>query len=243
MWKRGARPLVIGHRGASRRVTENTMAAFRAALEEGADGVELDVHQCKTGEVVVHHDFDLLRLGGTKKTLAELSLAELREVRLLDGHVIPTLAEVFEELPEQALINVELKSKGASFAQPLARAVAALLRARRRPGVLCSSFDPTALFAHRLFCPEAPRALLFHSEQSLPLRRGLARAWVAAGAVHPEAVLVTAARMAKWRAQGRSVNVWTGDEPEEVARLARLGVDALITNTPAAVLASLSLPQ
>src|SRR5438874_1738897 len=64
VWARSTTPLVIGHRGASSREPENSVAAFRRAAVDGADGVELDVLCCGTGEVVVFHDDDLLRLGG-----------------------------------------------------------------------------------------------------------------------------------------------------------------------------------
>src|SRR5512138_815337 len=72
------RPLVLGHRGASADAPENTLAAFRLALEQGADGVELDVWRCRTGEVVVLHDEDTRRVAGSPLRVREATLAELR---------------------------------------------------------------------------------------------------------------------------------------------------------------------
>ncbi len=95
MWGRRANagPLVIGHRGASAREPENSLPAFRRAALDGADGVELDVLCCATGEVVVFHDDDLLRLAGRPYRVAGLPWAALREVRLSGGATIPTLEE------------------------------------------------------------------------------------------------------------------------------------------------------
>src|SRR6185312_17377418 len=85
-WGRQAKgPLVIAHRGASADAVENTIAAFRLAREQGADGVELDVMRCATGEVVVFHDDDLGRLGGYPGDVRALSFAELRAVELHGG--------------------------------------------------------------------------------------------------------------------------------------------------------------
>src|SRR4029453_13086438 len=72
------RPLVLGHRGASADAPENTLAAFRLARAQGADGVELDVRRCATGEVVVIHDGDARRTAGAPLRIAEAPLAALR---------------------------------------------------------------------------------------------------------------------------------------------------------------------
>src|SRR5882757_8311365 len=92
----GGNPLVIGHRGASTNVIENTVEAFARARADGADGVELDVSLCATGEVVVFHDDDLRRLANRLERVDALSLAALRDVKLPAGGRIPTLDEAFE---------------------------------------------------------------------------------------------------------------------------------------------------
>jgi len=129
------RPLVLGHRGASAEAPENTLAAFRLAMAQGADGVELDVWRCGTGELVVAHDDDLRRVGGSPLVVRKASLAALRAVDVgswkgerFRGERVPLLAEVLEAVPS-AVVNVELKS--ARFRLPdlaLARDVANLLR-------------------------------------------------------------------------------------------------------------------
>jgi glycerophosphoryl diester phosphodiesterase len=228
----GAPPLIIGHRGASAHAAENTLAAFRRARADGADGVELDVRPCATGEPVVFHDDDLSRLAGRPERVADLSWAALREVRLAGGEPIPLLAEVLDDLGP-LLVNVEIKAARA-IEPRVARmipAVARLVRGDAR--ALVSSFNPFALAQLRLGARAVPTALLFGSEQSRPLREGWARRLLRPSAVHPEHVLCDAARVAGWHGEGRTVHVWTVDGEETVRRVAGWGVDGIITNDPA----------
>src|SRR6187431_1614466 len=92
----GAPPYVFGHRGVRGEAPENTMAAFDLAATSGADGVELDVRLCRSGELVVCHDADLGRLtrGRDTRRLADLDRAELQRVDVGGGQSIPLLADV-----------------------------------------------------------------------------------------------------------------------------------------------------
>ena len=259
---RGSRPLVLGHRGASAHFPENTILALRESLRAGADGVELDVMRCASGEVVVVHDDDLLRVSGQasgSELLVRCStLAELRRFDLGRGECIPTLAEVCEELGPQALINVELKSaepKRKSEHLQLLRddgLASAVVQVLRRVGrlagpahdaretTLISSFDPLQLRRFVACTAALPIGYLFHREQS-PVMRNLWRTQLAMlRAVHPQASLIDAVAMRAFRAAGLGVNTWTVDDPHEVAALCALGVDAIITNTPATVMAQLT---
>jgi glycerophosphoryl diester phosphodiesterase len=232
IWRQG-RPLVLGHRGASAKALENTLPAFARAREDGADGVELDVIRCQSGEPVVFHDEDLLRLAGRKEKVAALSFAALREVKLANGERIPTLPEVFEALGPDLLCNVELKAPVGRDAVRLATCTAEVIRRGGwRDRVLVSSFNPIALAVFRRVLPEIPTGLLFHADQVRPLREAWARHAVKPTAVHPDHSLLTVESYARWRADGYLVNTWTVDDGEEARRLARLGVDAIITNDP-----------
>jgi glycerophosphoryl diester phosphodiesterase len=230
-------PLVLGHRGASADAPENTLAAFRLAMAQGADGIELDVWRCATGEVVVVHDEDGRRTAGAPLRVPEAPLAALRSLDVgawkgaaFRGERIPLLAEVLEALPA-ALVNVELKSRGGD--PRLGAAAAAVIRragAARR--VVVSSFDFRLLAAFRRAAPEVALGLLFEGGHLWRLRTALARGRLQPAALHPDRALVTAARVARWRAAGLAVAAWTVDAPDEVARLARAGVSAVITNAP-----------
>lgn len=231
---------LFAHRGVSAHALENTMTAFRYARRDGADGVELDVMCARSGEVVVFHDDNLTRLAGRPERIAELDWPELRAVRLRDGERIPLLAEVLEEL-RGFFVNIELKAAAAWSARHLAPAVVRVLSGQPAD-VLISSFNPLALAQLRALAPRLATGLLFHAQQARPLRAAWARHALRPTALHPEHLLVTPGALARWHREGYAVNVWTVDNPNEIGRLAQLGVDALITNDPARTRAILATP-
>lgn len=254
----GRRPLLLGHRGASADFPENTLAAFRAAIEQGADGVELDVMRCASGEVVVVHDDDLARVtahaDGSRRPVRTSTLDELRRFDVGRGERVPTLDEVLAALGREAFVNVELKSPETQGARQhltllhddgLADATAVVLerhgrtRSSGRRRTLVSSFDPLQLHRfHRCVGDAVPLGYLFHRDQH-PLAHELYRV-LPVQAVHPEAGLIDAAALKRWRRRGLGVNTWTVDDPHEIAALVVLGVDAVITNRPGAVRAQLA---
>ncbi|MDF1564345.1 MAG: glycerophosphodiester phosphodiesterase [Deltaproteobacteria bacterium] len=224
---------ILAHRGASARATENTLAAFALARREGADGIELDVRLCGSGEVVVFHDATLERLTGDPRRVAALSLSHLRALRLPGGERIPTLAEAYEAAGPDLLVNVELKvteRRPTGLEEAVARVIADLRVAER---TLISCFHPAGLWRIREHAPRLPRGLLFGTEQHRLWRRGWQGLGAGLSALHPEASLVGPARMRLWRSLGLAVNVWTVDDAPTLRRLAALGVDAVITNDPA----------
>jgi glycerophosphoryl diester phosphodiesterase len=229
---------IWGHRGASALAVENTMAAFRRARADGADGVELDVRLSADGAVVVFHDDDLRRLADRPERVDRLTLLELRGVRAR-GEPIPTLDEVLEELAGLT-VNVEIKAGDRLPPRGLVDAVARVIRRHRADEVLVSSFNPLALLELRARAPSVVIGLLFHRDQARPLREGWSRHLLGARAVHPEHVLVDEERVARWHREGRAVNVWTVDDPGELARMARAGVDAVIANDPGAARAAIA---
>jgi glycerophosphoryl diester phosphodiesterase len=234
------RPLVLGHRGASAEAPENTLAAFRLAMDQGADGVEVDVWRCSTGEVVVIHDADAGRVAGAPLRIRDAPLSALRALDVgawkgaqFRGERIPVLAEVLEALPG-AVVNVELKSKGrdVALAAAVARVVAA---ARAEDRVIVSSFDYRLVAAFRAAAPRVPAGLLFEADRPWRLRTALAVRLLSPAAVHPDRRLATPERVRAWTQRGLGVNVWTVDDASEAAALAGLGASAIITNVPARI--------
>jgi len=232
------RPLVLGHRGSPRRARENTLEAFALAREDGADGVELDVHRTRDGALVVHHDADVEGFG----VIADAELAAVRAA--FDW--IPTLAEVLDEC-RGLLVNVEIKNspKDADFDpdEIVAAGVVELLAARGHADrVLVSSFHlPSIARVHEL-APEVPTGYLMVMS---PGPSAAMRVAVDGGhhAIHPFFGVLAdggaATVVAEARPLGVAVNTWTVNEPEEIVRLAAAGVDAVITDVPALALASL----
>jgi len=147
------RPLVIGHRGAPRAETENTLASFQYAVENGADGIELDVWMCRDGQLAVYHDATIT-VNGEARSVKRLGLIELRKaVQEARGsasrqHVVPLLAEVLDAFPD-VLINIELKTMSVGT-DGLEAAVVSRLASEPNPErILVSSFNPLALMRVR----------------------------------------------------------------------------------------------
>ena len=238
------RPLVLAHRGASLVAAENTLAAFHAARRMGSDGVELDVMCCGSGEVVVFHDEDTVRLCGAPGSIRRRSLEALRGLWVAGRSRVPTLSEALEALGPELLVNVELKSPGGAGAlldDGLASQVAALVARHGASGrVIVSSFDPLMLARFSRVAPGVATGLLFWKGQARPLREAWAAPLLGVAAVHPESRLLSAERVAAWRARGLAIATWTIDDPEKARRAAALGVDAIISNDPAGVLEALA---
>jgi glycerophosphoryl diester phosphodiesterase len=228
--------LVLAHRGANRSAPENTLPAFARAVELGADGVELDVHRSADGALMVRHD--AATPGGV---LAELTLAEIRSA-LPD---VPTLEEALD-VCAGLLVNVEIKnSPREGDWDPSDRAAELLveLLARRdgRDRVLVSSFNLPSVDRVRSLAPHVPTALLTSGTD--PLEALLIAEAHGHAALHPDrrSVAGVAAGAVATRAheRGLEVNVWTVNDPDELARLAAAGVDALITDVPDVALTAL----
>ena len=234
-------PLIFGHRGASAYAPENTLAAFRLALEQGADGVELDVTLSADGVPVVIHDDTLDRTTTGKGPVSRMTLADLKTLEAgypakfggqFAGQRIPTLSEVFEACGKRPIINIELK-RDRSPGRQLARRVVDLIHAHGRQGrVIISSFQLSSLGRVKALDPELPVALLYMLPVLGPrLAKCLARR-LPHEAHHPAARALTAADIVWCHQQGLRVNAWTLDDEPGLRRLALDGVDGLITNRP-----------
>jgi glycerophosphoryl diester phosphodiesterase len=215
------RPLVLAHRGASRAAAENTPEAFRLALTLGADGVELDTRRAAGGGLVVHHDRELAGM----------------PVRRLAEPLLPTLTAALDA-SAGGIVNVELKTDG-DVAGGVAAALCGLLRWRgARDRVLASSFDPAALRTLRALRPDLPTALVVGADGDVAAAlREAARA--GHRALHPKAELVDGSLVESAHALGLALYAWTVNDADELQRLAKLGVDGVITDVPDVALAAL----
>lgn len=214
------------------------MAAFELAAQSGADGVELDVRLCRTGELVVCHDATLTRLtaGRDERKIADLDRADLSRTDVGEGQPVPLLTTVLDFARDRKLkVNVEMKRDVPSrrlVVRETARVLTAL--GARVADVIVSSFDPVMIGYFAWLLPAAPRGCLFAADQRW-LRSGWMAVPLGADAVHPEQTLVDEGRYRNWRSRGKLVNVWTVNDVAEARRLAGLGVDAIITNVPRAI--------
>lgn len=132
--------MIIGHRGARALAPENTLAGFRLAAKYG-HGFELDTMLCKTGELVVIHDYSLDRVTNGKGKVKDSSLADIKHLDAgshfspeYKGEQIPTLDEVLNEFGGKAVIDIEIKSEESGEpAQKVADAVVDLLTKKNSP--------------------------------------------------------------------------------------------------------------
>lgn len=200
-----SRPLVIGHRGFAGRYPENSLAAVKAAVNVGADGVEVDIRPCREGVWVCHHD---RTRGG--RPVREWPLAELRR------EDVPTLAEVVDAVPGDRFLFVEVKPLAQRELFPLLDPLQRLLEPRAHVKVLSSSLRVLGLI--RTVLPGAALSWVVHR---LPhhLPPGLE--------LSPHHLLVE--HLAPWRVP---VNPWTVNRPQRMRALAALGVASLTTNVP-----------
>jgi glycerophosphoryl diester phosphodiesterase len=227
-------PSVIAHRGASRVAPENTLAAFSAARALGADGVELDIHRSVDGVLVVHHDAAAPGLG----VLAEHSVAEIRAAL----PSAPTLDEALDAC-EGMFVNIEVKNLPGDpdhdREERAAMGVVELLHARAArdqvDDVLVSSFSLQTIDRVHELDSALPTGFLIlvgfdpHAAADLARDRGH-------GALHPDVRTLGGSAAGAVVAHAHDirlhVNVWTVDAPEEIRRLAAVGVDGIITNVP-----------
>lgn len=241
---------VIGHRGAAAAAPENTLPSFRHAVRVGADAVELDLHVCGSGELVVIHDPLVDRTTDARGAVADMSLGELRALdagyrftpnrgRTFPfrgrGVTVPTLAEVLEEIGKLPVVaEVKSATAGEALGDLLERHPAA-------KRILVGGFSPRAVEAARA----SARWTCAYTDELRPYvllgkvgLAGLAVPPVDAAMVPPRwrGVRVATPRFVR-RAHrdGLGVFVWTVNDPGEARRLLAWGVDGLVTDAPARI--------
>lgn len=234
------RPLILAHRGARDVAPENTLAAFQAAIDVGADGFELDVTRCSTGEIVVIHDDTVDRTTNSSGRVGTMSFYVIREMDAgswFSGEFarqrIPMLAEALDLAQAAARVNIEIKGRNIR-SDGIEEEIAGMVRARGMvEQVIISSFNPVALGRMRAVAPEIACALLYSQDLPVYLSRAWARHWIRIQALHPHYTMVDETYVAWARSKGYRVNVWTVNDPRAMRRMIDLGVDAIITDDPA----------
>jgi glycerophosphoryl diester phosphodiesterase len=220
---------VLAHRGASVDATENSLAAFRRAVELEADGVELDVHASADGTLVVHHDPVIPGLGH----IADLSARSVLAYRLPNGEPVPSLERALDAIGARE-VWIEVKSLPPRFDQRLVAA----LRAGPPGGTYgIHSFDHRIIARLGRAAPGLRRGVLLSSYLADPVA---ALAAVGASVLWQEWHLIDVDQVDRIHAAGYELIAWTVDEAAACRQLAAWGVDALCGNRPDRIRAALA---
>ena len=225
---------VTAHRGASTVAPENTLAAFQAAIDAGADAIEFDVRLSADGQVIVFHDSDFRRVADDPRAVVQTPLAEMRDIDIggwfdpaFSGERVATLAEALAFIDGRALALVELKPDPRNAQALLEATLDVIGRSRQADAVMLASLSPDLVRAARAAAPETQLALFANA--ALP---GTARRtdFDMLGLNHLQ---LDVAVVADARRRGYRLQAWTVNDPERMARYMDLGVDDISTDVPA----------
>ncbi len=223
---------ITAHRGYSAEYPENSMPAFKGAIDRGADFIELDVQQTADGEIVVMHDSNLKRITGVDKNIWEVTYDEIKDLdsgswfsEEFSDVRIPKLEEVIKLCRGRIRLNIELKPTG--YETNLEEAVTDIIQENHfvRDCVV-SSKKYEALEAVKALDPDIETAYI------ASVTYGNLSELEAADGFSIESMLVTSRLVNHIHQQGKEVYVWTVNKEESVTRMLELGVDNIITDDP-----------
>jgi len=226
--------LRIAHRGASGHAPENTLAAFRKAVDMGVDGIEMDVRLTSDNEVIALHDSSLNRTTDATGEVSEMPLADIRQANAGEGERVPTLAEALEAIPPDILAFVEIKAIEATR-----HAVRIVQEMDRLDQAVIISFNADALRMLRALDSRLPMGLLlggamgtYNKASSVGLDL-LHRAQAAGtSTVSANWQLLTPSTVSEVRRRGGSVWTWTVNDVDDIRRVADMGVQAITSDYP-----------
>lgn len=252
-----SKPLIIGHRGASSLVPENTIAAFRRAIVDGADGIEMDVRLAADGVPVVFHDAGLKRTARVSGLVADIASAELAKIdvgswfkrRNKDAPKsdpaelkISTLDNVLSFLSSfTGLIYIELKCRDHDVEKLSCAVARSIIDSGLVDRIIVKSFKLAVLPNIKRECPTVKTAALFAPKIMTILRKEKYLVKIAAefGAdeISLHYTLATKKLVSKAEKRGLPVTIWTADSPRWVKRAIKLGIKTIITNDPSRLIA------
>lgn len=221
--------LKMGHRGAKAYVAENTIESIKKALDFGVDGIEIDVHLCASDELVVFHDFTLDRMTNGTGEINKLSLSELKQLKVNNQFLIPTLEEVLLTIDKKCLLNIELK--GRKTAVKTCEVVQKYIKTRgwSYQDFIVSSFQHHELEDVFNIDKNIPLGVLTKANVDEAIEFGKT---INAVAIHPNFALLTSDNVKRAQLQGYKVNTWTVNDDETIQRMKTYGVDGIISDVP-----------
>ncbi|WP_372714019.1 glycerophosphodiester phosphodiesterase [Ilyobacter sp.] len=229
---------IFGHRGASGYAPQNTISAMKLAVEQGSDGIELDVQLTKDNEVVICHDWVIDRVSNGNGKVDDFTLDEIKKFDFgsyfseeFKGEKIPTLAEILDLLPKDMILNIELKIK-ATNKGPLAERVADLLASHDRiENTIISSFNHPCLKKIKILLPEVKVAFLYEGYLLNP-GKYMIDSEMDIYSFHLNLNYINKEIIEDLHSYKKMVYVWTSDDPETTKELFDMGADGVMTNFP-----------
>ncbi len=236
------RLFLFAHRGCSQNAPENTLAAFRGVLKAGIPGVELDVQMCRTGELVVCHDFDLKRISGQEIKIEEASYQEIKDLDIgswfsedFKTERLPLLDEVFELLNDRVIYNIETKTDKATTGPLEKKLLETIEKHSLEKNCIISSFNPFSIKTVHKFNPKIPVSLIYSRSKKLPfiLRHGEGRLFTRELFIQVYYKLLNPATSFFHREIfGNPIIAWTVDNPLDLKKLLNLKITGIISNNP-----------
>jgi len=235
--------VVFGHRGAKAYAPMNTIPAFELAYEQGAVGIELDVHRSKDGHPVIVHNFTIDETTNGEGLITDKTLDELKALDAgswfsdaFKGVQIPTLDEVFESVGQKLLVNVEIKFEDRET-DGVEQVVADCIRRHNMTErVIISSFNPYTLQRFHEIMPEVMTGFLYMANAATEsIMEGYPH-----DARHPYHEMIDKAYMTWAKEQNYYVNTWTVNDPIRAKELQKLGVNVIVTDAPDVILGAIS---
>ena len=225
----------FAHRGFCGKYPENTMLAFRKALEAGVDGIELDVQLTKDGHVVIIHDETVNRTTNGTGLVVEYLLEDLQKLdasSIFAGQMgfnpIPTLREYFELVKDSHIVtNIELKTGVNQYPGIEAKVLDLIREFKLEDRIIISSFNHHSVMRMKDMAPELVYGFL---ADTWILDAGAYTKSYDVPCYHPSVNMMTQEIVDELKANGRVINVWTVNKEEQIRDLYKKGIDCVIGN-------------
>ena len=222
-------PLIIGHRGAKGHVAENTIPSVKCAIDLGANGIEIDVFRCKSGEIVVFHDNNLSKILDVNLCIEDLDLKTIKSFRIENQYFIPTLEEILSLQLDDLILNIELKGKGTAI--PTIELLQRYFKKNllKKKNILVSSFDWDELLVLRSKSQKIPIGVLIDGNPLIALNFAKE---VEAMSINSDYKYLNKKNVDLVNAKGYKLFPYTVNNEDEMKKLISIGVDGIITDYP-----------
>lgn len=216
--------ILTGHRGAAKLEPENTLLSIQKAIDLGVDQIEIDVHLTRDGHLVVIHDTTVDRTTDGQGAIANLTLAEVKQLDAGKGERIPTLQEVIDLVRGKVILQIELK--GPNTAEPVIQTVK---QNSMENEVLLTSFVHERLREARQLNPNLRLGALWANPPPDACEQAID---MGAEAIHIQHLNIDPQLVQQAHTHGLEIRAWNPDTVEEIQRAVDLGVDAIGSNRP-----------